>query len=205
MDIQTHFCCPTGRIAAETTHLISAGNSGCSHFSERVRTSVGQCNAEQFRAKCPTSFECVSIRALPSRAGEESRGESGLNARHRLSRLPAIRGSASVLASRTAQPSGCDTRNHRSNEPNASSHAYSERWFLGRFGAFSFFLSLLKKKRKRRQSPLCRRNDACMCFGKCPTGRRMRRSNSFLLFHGKDYRRNGSPYFRWKFRLFSFF
>ena len=75
-------------------------------FFEQVRTSVGQCNAEQFRAKCPTSFDCVSIRALPSRAGEEPRGESGLSARHRLSRLPAIRGSASVLASRTAQPSG---------------------------------------------------------------------------------------------------
>ena len=108
---------------------------------------------------------------VASRAGEESRGESGLSARHRLSRLPAIRGSASVLASRTAQPSGCDTRNHRSKKPNASSQAYSERWFLGRFGAFSFFLSLLKKKRKRRQSPLCRRNDACMRFGKCPTRR----------------------------------
>ncbi len=48
---------------------------------------------------------------------------------------------------------GCDTRDHRSNEPVASSERHSERWSLGRLGAFSFFSFSLKTK-KNQKSPL---------------------------------------------------
>ena len=66
-------------------------------------------------------------------------------------RSTAIRGWVSLRASRTARPSGCDTPNHRSNQPTASGEAHPERWFLGRPGGFLFLSSLPGKTETENQ------------------------------------------------------
>ena len=62
--------------------------------------------------------------------------------------MTALRGSAELRASVGIPASGCDARDHRSNEADASSERHSERWSLGRLVAILFFLPLFEDEEK---------------------------------------------------------
>ena len=58
-----------------------------------------------------------------------------------------------LRASRTAQPSGCDTRRPSLEHATTSGERLPERWSLGRLGGFLFFSLLLKTKTEDAREP----------------------------------------------------